>query len=322
MRWRARVRIAGERRSRPAIRALETEVRASPRVRAILGPTEEARASALDRPYRYWQGTHWALADLAELGHPGRDSEVDPLVDRMLDLWTHARYQRLVELDRPPVPPGLNAIPVIRGRARRCASIQANALLYGVRLGRADDPRLKNLAALLRRWQWPDGGWNCAKGVDAHVSSFMETLLPLRALAAYADAASDRGAAAAARRAGEVFLSRRLFRRRSNGAVMRPEFLQLHFPAYWHYDVLAGLKGMAEAGLVEDPRCAEALNWLEERELPTGGWPADGAYYRRSATFAGSAEYVDWGPVAPRRRNDWVTTDALFVLRAAGRLAA
>jgi hypothetical protein len=210
-------------------------------------------------------------------------------------------------------------VPRLNGRFRRCASQQGNALLYASRLAGGQDPA-PHLADLLARWQWDDGGWNCARSPTAHVSSFMETLSPMRGLAAYASVSGSAKARRAAQRAAEVFLERRMFRRRKNGSIIRPHFLQLHYPLYWHYDVLGGLKGIAEAGRIDDPRCAEALDWLEERELPDGGWPADARLYHRSEAYEHGAEFVDWGAPARSRPNEWVTTDALFVLRAAGRL--
>ena len=44
----------------------------------------------------------------------------------------------------------------------------------------------------------------------------------------------------------EVFLSRDLFRRRRDGKPIDPGFLKLHYPRYWHYDILGGLVAMAE----------------------------------------------------------------------------
>ena len=48
------------------------------------------------------------------------------------------------------------------------------------------DGRTDELVNRLLKWQWPDGGWNCDKRPEADSSSFMETLIPLRALALYA----------------------------------------------------------------------------------------------------------------------------------------
>ena len=209
----------------------------------------------------------------------------------------------------------------MQGRHRRCASQQSNALFSVLTLGLAD-ARAQDLVERLLHWQWPDGGWNCDREPGASHSSFMESILPLRALALVARETGDPKAGRAAKRAAEIFLKRRLFRRQRDGAVIRPEFALLHYPLYWHYDVLHGLKVMAEAGLIGDPRCQEALDLLESKRLPDGGWPAEKRFYRSSRRSGGGAELVDWGGASKRRANEWVTVDALGVLCAAGRFDA
>jgi hypothetical protein len=63
-------------------------------------------------------------------------------------------------------------------------SQQGNALWYLITLGLADG-RTGGLAERLLLWQWPDGGWNCDRRPGASKSSFYETLLPMRGLAAH-----------------------------------------------------------------------------------------------------------------------------------------
>ena len=322
VRWRTRVRVLGEDRTEPRVRRLEEEIRRSIRVRRLLthARTARFREGTARGLYHYWQGLHWALASLADIGHPPDDPTLAPLLDRTLAFWTRPQYDRWIVDDGSLAGRPVLGVRVVEGRPRRCASIQGSALLYATRLG-VNDERTRHLAELLERWQWPDGGWNCDRTPSAHVSSFMETLLTMRGLAAYATSGRSARARDSARRAAEVFLARQMFRRVSDGSVMRPDFVRLHYPVYWHYDVLAGLKGVAEVGAVRDDGCSAALDWLERRELPAGGWPADRQYYRFSRSFGGSCEYVRWGPADGRRRNDWVTTDALAVLTAAGRFA-
>lgn len=320
VRWRTRVLVLGEERGSREVRRLEDSIKRSPRVRALLSRRDSSFSEGTNRSiYHYWQGIHWALVSLVELGYPIGDDLLQPLVDRAVDLWRSDRYHRVRRIRSRVEGPRGPGVPVIRGRARRCASQQGNCLRYLTELSGGSDVRAAELARLLERWQWPDGGWNCDRTPEAANSSFMETLTPMRGLAAFARSTGDRRARAAAERAAEVFLSRRLFRRRSSGAVIRPDFLKLHYPLYWHYDVLGGLKGLAEVGRLGDSRCAEALDWLEGRQLPKGGWPADARYYRVDRAFRWNAEFVDWG--APGRTlNEWVTTDALAVLNGAGRL--
>ena len=113
----------------------------------------------------------------------------------------------------------------------------------------------------------------------------------------------------AARRAAEIFLQRRLFKRRRDGQVIHRDVTRLHYPRYWHYDILGGLRGIADVGLIHDDRCTDALDLLESKRLPDGGWPAEARFYRVSSEIALHNDYVDWGGTSTKRRNDWVTAD-------------
>jgi hypothetical protein len=140
----------------------------------------------------------------------------------------------------------------------------------------------------------------------------------LRGLAAFARHSGDARVGAAVRRAASVFLDRQLFRRRSTGTIIRGEFVQLHYPLYWHYDILGGLKVMAEAGFIRHRQCTAALERLAGKQLPDGGFPAEARYYRTSPKIALGTDAVDWGGTSKRVANPWVTADALSVLAAAG----
>jgi hypothetical protein len=321
IRWKISANVLGEDPTSRSMRAVGEEVRRSARITTLLarrGP--DGRLIAGRGVYAKWQGAHWVLASLADLGYPAGDQTLAKMRDQVVDAWLEPQFYREVELERKADAYKHEAVPLMEGRYRRCGSQQANPLLSMVRLGLLDE-RAPRLVERLLHWQWPDGGWNCDKDPSADSSSFMETLLPMRALAAYAGATGDALARAAAERASEVFLARHLFRRRSDGGVIREEFLQLHYPLYWHYDILGGLKGLAELGRLDDPRAREALDRLESKRLPDGGWPAERRYYKVSRTVALGNDDVDWGGTSIRRMNPWVTADALFVLRSAGRSA-
>jgi hypothetical protein len=142
-------------------------------------------------------------------------------------------------------------------------------------------------------------------------------------LAAFARDHTSVAVREAVERASEVFLRRRLFRRASDGRIIHPEFVTLHYPLYWHYDFLGGLKAMNRIGRLRDPRCADALDLLEAKQLPDGGWPAEKRHYKvRPRTFETNSDYVDWGGTSSDRMNDWVTVDALTVLQSAERIEA
>ncbi|MGN6796455.1 MAG: hypothetical protein ACTHJW_29055 [Streptosporangiaceae bacterium] len=318
IRWKVRSGVPGEAADPANIVALREQIRRSQRVRRLLAPFWSA-----SRPgaYRKWQGAHWVMAALADLGYPPGDPALVPLREQILDTWLEASYYIEFEAASKSAAYRRPGVPVMAGRHRRCASQQGNALRFLVTLGLADR-RCDELAERLLHWQWPDGGWNCDKNPAADHSSFCETLLPMRGLAAYAawpDAAAPGPARAAAGRAAEVLLARRLAYRVSTGELIHPNFAKLHYPLYWHYDVLGGLKGLADLNLLADARCTAALDLLESLQLP-GGWPAHARYYRAESGSGQHHDSVDWGGTSTRRANPWVTADALAVLRAAGRV--
>ncbi len=314
IRWKVRSRVHGD--SEDALIDLRQEIKASPRVRALLGDRDEkGRVRPVHHVYKKWNGAHWVLAHLADIGYPEGDSDLIPIREQVLNCWLERIQEYVCE---KPIP-SRDGVPVINGRARRCASQQSNALYATLALGLADD-RCQQLAELLMRWQWPDGGWNCDCKPEAKNSSFWESLIPLRALSLYARATGDQKARASTEHAAELFLKRRLFRRLSDGEVMNEQFTRLHYPCYWRYDVLFALKVMAEGGFISDPRCADALDLLESKRLPDGGWPAEERFYRKSDDGVSGSDRVAWGMVSAKKMNEWVTADALYVMKAAGRL--
>ena len=256
------------------------------------------------------------MASLADIGYPPGDDSLLAVRDQLLDTWLHEDFYEEFACRSKTSAYRKRGVPVMQGRHRRCASQQSNALWAIMKLGLMND-RAHELVERLLYWQWPDGGWNCDKSPNASHSSFMESILPLRALALYASEYRSRAAATAADRAAEVFLKRQLFLGERSGEVIRREFLELHYPLYWHYDFLHGLKVIVEAGKISDRRCSRALALLNEKQLPDGGWPAEARYYRASGDISLGSDYVDWGGTSRKKMNPWVTVDALTVLRAA-----
>jgi hypothetical protein len=280
------------------------EVRRSARVRALLSEREED-GKIPRHPYTKWTGAFWVLALLAELSYPAGDRSLLPLRDQVYG-WLLSDYHDKRWTRR------------VNGLARIHATQEGYAIWSLLMLGLADEG-VDRLVARLLETQWPDGGWNCDPRASGRTSAFAETHLALRALALYARTTRDDSARDAAARAAEVFLCRHLFRRRSTGEVTQPWHVELHFPCYWNYDVLFGLKVMHESGFLGDPRCEDALDLLESKRLAKGGWPAEGRYYGNSRTPA-KRTLVDWGGANKRSHNEWVTVDAISVLHAAGRL--
>lgn len=305
--YKARAHVLGENQRSKAARALQAQIVKSPRVRALLSE-RNARGEIPRHPYSKWSGAHWVLVMLAELEYPPGDKSLLPLRDQMLDYLLSQDYEthmlRRVKRQK---------------EIRIHASLEGSALWYMHALGIAD-ARAERLAVRLLETQWADGGWNCDVRARGDTSSFTESLIPLRGLALHARVTGEIGTRDAVGRAAEFFLRRALFKRLKNGRVIHPHFVRLRFPNYWHYDILFALQVMNEAGYLQDPRCNDALDLLQNKELKSGGWSANGKYYRMTRdNIPYGRSLCNWGSVSARRLNEFVTTNALGVLRAAGR---
>jgi hypothetical protein len=110
--------------------------------------------------------------------------------------------------------------------------------------------------------------------------------------------------------------------------VINPEWLKLHYPLYWRYDILQALlilSRMPDArstkedakGALRDARMQEALDIIEAKRQPDGCWKAEGYYWVMLGKRTSNVEVVDWGRRGP---NEMITLNALRVLKAAGRV--
>ena len=158
--------------------------------------------------------------------------------------------------------------------------------------------------------QLPDGGWNCEVENGATVSSFGTTINVLEGLLEHERAIGGSAVVAEARRRGEEYmLERRLFRRKSTGEVIDPDWLQFSFPTWWHYDVLRGLDYLRAAGAEPDERVAEAIGVVEGKRDADGRWPLQNVH-EGEVSFE-----MDDGAGQPSR---WITLVASRVLEWAG----
>jgi len=305
VRFKVLVNVIGKELESVEIIRLQQEIKSCPRVRLLL--SERGKDGKIPfHPYAKWYGAHWILASLADIGYPPSDESLIPLREQVYEWLLSKKHEKRIKS--------------IEGRVRRCASQEGNALYYLLSLGLAD-ARTEELAERLMKWQWADGGWNCDKNPKAINSSFMESLIPLRGLALYGKLTGDKESKNAAGRAAQIFLKRKLFKRQRDGKIISDDFVKLHYPCYWHYDILFGLTVMAKAGFIGDERCYDALGLLESKRLPDGGFPAEKKYYQFTERIKTGRSLVDWGGTSEKHMNEFVTADALYVLKKSGRLS-
>ncbi|HEY6012624.1 MAG TPA: hypothetical protein VIU37_01405 [Candidatus Limnocylindrales bacterium] len=310
--YQARTRILGVAESDPAAVSLRASIADSSRARALLSHRLPDGTIPLNA-YAKFQGPHWTLVCLAQIDYPPGDPSLVPIKHQMDGYLADRVHLR---------PPRTTVYPDQPERVRRCASQEGNAIWSALRLG-LEDERTADWVDRLVGLQWPDGGWNCDRRPGARTSSFQETAIPARALHAYAIRFGHPGAQRAADRAAELLLSRRLVWRLRDGAVIRPDWGRpadrIQYPIRF-YDVLYALEVMAEMGRLDDPRCADALDLLEAKRLPDGGFPLEERVGSTRPIVASRATFADWGPSGTTRSNPLVTVAALGILRLAGRL--
>jgi hypothetical protein len=294
--------------SDPAIRRLAGDESAdaleSPKVRTLLRFPDVY-------PYKKWWGTHWRLIALADLGVPPGTPELAKGINQELE-WLTSDEAAATKTNKV-------------GLVLRHATIEGGAIYSASKLGFASDPRVRHLVNSLIQWQWPDGGWNCDERATGRRSSFHESATTALGLSAYHSATGDSDALTAARRTAELFLEHLLFRSLSTGEVIHPSWIKLHYPPYWHYDILQGLRVVQAVGLLADPRAADALEIVEKQRRRDGrfsgpSWSSTKVMQESDHPDPrGLRDAVSWGP-GPN--NEMLNLRAEHILAAALKVSA
>jgi hypothetical protein len=260
-----------------------------------------ARLLALQAPDGRWGGRPWSL-DYTDTFHTLellRLFGLDPRSDEAKQAIGLVR-ERVIWKGGAPVDTPWDDHRFFEGEVEPC--INGNVVATGSYFGVDVTPLVERLLGE----QLADGGWNCEVENGATVSSFGTTINVLEGLLLY-ERANDRPDVTEAHRRGEDYmLERRLFRRKSTGEVIDPEWLRFSFPTWWHYDVLRGLDYLRDAGVAPGDRIAEAISIMERNRDPEGRWPLQNVH-------EGEAHFeMERGAGTPSR---WNTLRALRVLR-------
>ena len=232
-----------------------------------------------------------------------RDLGLDPASDQA---------RRAVGLVRDRVtwhgcgPQECDGNPFFAGEVEPCINGQVGAV--GAYFGQD----VQGIVERLLGEQLSDGGWNCEAANGSTRSSFNTTICVLEALLEHELRVGSSPEVTAARLRGqEYLLERRLFRRRSTGAVIERDrkgdaaWTCFAFPTWWHYDVLRGLEYLRRAGVAPDERVAEAIDLVASKREGDGRWPLEVRYPGEMPVE------IDEGEGRPSR---WNTLRALRVL--------
>src|SRR5215831_18359345 len=93
VRWKVRAGVLREDPQTKEMRALREAVRKSARVKTLLARRDKTGRLISGRSvYDKWQGAHWILATLADLGYPEGDQTLAPVRDQILDRWLDREF--------------------------------------------------------------------------------------------------------------------------------------------------------------------------------------------------------------------------------------
>src|SRR6478752_3071505 len=187
--------------------------------------------------------------------------------------------------------------------------INGNVVATGAAFGVDMTPLVERLLGE----QLADGGWNCEVENGATVSSFGTTINVLEGLLAYERAIGGSERVGEARRRGEAYmLERRLFRRKSTGEVIDPDWLRFSFPPWWHYDVLRALDYLRDAEVTPDERVAEATGIVASNRDPDGRWPLQNPHRGESYFEMEESEGTPsrWNTLRALRVLEWFSSQA------------
>ncbi|MEO7119183.1 MAG: hypothetical protein ABIZ34_09460 [Candidatus Limnocylindrales bacterium] len=232
-----------------------------------------------------WTSTAWALSLLRDLG---LDPDSEHARNAVALVSEHGRWEHENE-------------PFFEGEVEPC--INGLAVAIGAYFGQDMRPVVERLLGE----QLEDGGWNCQTENGATVSSFGTTIAVLEGLLQYEQSTGASAVVTGAReRAHEYLLERRLFRRKSTGEVIDPDFTRFAFPTFYFYDVLRGLDYLRSAGVPPDERAAEAIELVRSKREAGGRWPLEHVHEGAMPVE------IDDGVGRPSR---WNTLRAMRVLR-------
>jgi hypothetical protein len=242
--------------------------------------------------------TNWMLLILSDLGL----TKDDPRIERAADLWR----------DRFSKADGGFGADTAKGSHLCIAGNTARGL---VKLGYADDPKVKSALEWLVKNQSSNGGWSCY-GSGGNIDSWEG----MSAFASYPKQKWTKSMKSAVEKGAEFYLRKSMDQQ---GTRYEPWY-RFHYPVHYYYDLLVGLDFMTALGYGGDKRLGGAVALLKEKMGQDGRWSLDAVHPDVEGGMADwYSKHQSQAPTAfalekPGRPSKMITFRALLVLQRLG----
>jgi hypothetical protein len=242
--------------------------------------------------------TNWMLLILSDLGL----TKDDPNIREVSELWR----DRFAKADG-----GFGSDGASRGHL----CIVGNTARALIKLGYADDPKVRSALEWLVKNQAGNGGWSCFGG-----GGNLDSWEGMSAFAAYPKQLWTKSIKGAIEKGTEFYLRKSMDQQ---GARYEPWY-RFHYPVHYYYDLLVGLDFMTALGYGGDKRLAGAVAILKEKRGQDGRWNLDAIHPDVEGGMADwYSKHTNQAPTPfalekPGRPSKMITFRAMLVLHRLG----
>jgi hypothetical protein len=319
------VDILDKSESNPQIVAAKRDIDRSEVVKKILqkqkpeGYWEEPASPYLPK----YKSSYWQIMTLSQLGVDKTNEKVRKACEYIFrfqledggfssNTLEHAseEYELLRKRGKKLPPKAEWAASTVFEHQYSCLTGNLTAAL--IRIGYADDQRVKKALEWLVHVQNRDGGWLCpywrAHIRDKH-GCFYGTIGSLEAFSETPKEVLTKEMRQAAEKGAEFLLMHHLFKADHHEyKVINKSWLSLSFPFFYGYNILRGLDVLTKLGYAKDERLNDAVEVLLQKRQKDGTWILENTPAGRMQTNIEMKE----------KPSKWITLIALRTLKRLG----
>jgi hypothetical protein len=234
-----------------------------------------------------YKSSYWQVMTLAQLGMDKGDGRVTKACEHIFQFQTAEggfssytverglkEYEWAIRKGKKLHSSKQYAFSMLHEHQYSC--LTGNMATALIRMGYADDQRVRKALEWLVKIQNKDGGWLCpywrAHIKDKH-GCFFGTICPLEAFSALDRESLTGEMEEAVKNGAEFLLKHRLYKADHHGYhVINPQWLTLSFPMFQSYNILRGLDVLTRLGYVKDERLNDAVEVLLQKRQKDGAW--------------------------------------------------